>query len=217
MSLRLAALCGLLAPVAFTVGWVAGVVAQPDAYDLVNDAVSDLGALTADQAWIYNRISGNLTGLLVVALACGLWKARRSGLEGKAGVIALAVMGVSQFFDGWFRLDCRGIDAGCDNGGTSWHAVAHQVESLVTLSGMFVSVFALAYAFTRSERWRDLRVPTLIAGFTSLTTIVGLMFVGGGIAARVGVTVWFAWVALVSYRLLTIARDDARSAAQVSP
>src|SRR5687767_8560295 len=128
MLLRLSALCGLLAPITFTVGWVAGVVAQPDNYNIVSDAVSDLGALTADQAWIYNRIGANLTGLLVVALAYGLWRARRSGLVGKVGVIALAVMGVGQFFDGWFRLDCRGIDAGCHNGGTSWHAVAHQVE-----------------------------------------------------------------------------------------
>jgi hypothetical protein len=145
--LRLCALCGLLSPITFVVGWAVGGVAQPDAYSLVNDQVSDLGALTADQAWIYNQIGANLTGLLVAALAYGLWRAGSSRPAGKVGVTALAVMGVSQFFDGWLRLDCRAIDAGCSTGGTSWHAIAHQVESLITVSALLVAVFALARAF----------------------------------------------------------------------
>lgn len=212
--LRLCALCGLLSPITFVVGWAVGGVAQSDAYSVVDDQVSDLGALTADQAWIYNQIGANLTGILVAALACGLWRAGSSRPAGKAGVIALAVTGVGQFFDGWFRLDCRAIDAGCGAGGISWHAVAHQIESPLTVSGLFVSVFALARAFKKSEQWQDLRIPTLIAGFVAAggilggTMFTGMEFVGGGLAVRVGLTVWFAWVGLVSYRLLRIAQKD---------
>ena len=102
---------------AFVIGWAAGGLAQPDAYSLVDDSVSDLGALSADQAWIYNQVGANLTGLLVAALAYGLWKAGIPGFSGRIGVIALAVMGIGQFFDGWFRLDCRAIDAGCSRRG----------------------------------------------------------------------------------------------------
>jgi hypothetical protein len=33
------------------------------------------------------------------------------------------------------------------------------------------------------------------------------LVVVGGLAVRLGLAVWFAWVALVSYRLLRIARE----------
>jgi hypothetical protein len=215
--LRLCAICGLLSPIAFVVGWAAGGLAQPDAYSLVDDSVSDLGALTADQAWIYNQVGANLTGLLVATLAYGLWRAGISGLSGRVGVIALAVMGVGQFFDGWFRLECRAIDAGCSGGGTGWQVAAHEIESLFTVLGLLVSVFALARAFKKSERWHDLRAPTLIAGFGTIAAFIGLLFVGGGLAVRLGLAVWFAWVALVSYRLLRIAQEQARSGDAIKP
>lgn len=207
MPLRLCAICGLLSPIAFVIGWVAGGLAQPEAYSLVNDSVSDLGAVTADQAWIYSQIGANLTGLLVAALAYGLWKAGISGLSGRIGVAALAVMGIGQFFDGWFRLECRAIDAGCSEGGTGWQVAAHEIESLFTVLGLLVSVFALARAFKKAERWRDLRTPTLIAGFATVAIIIGLLSVGGALAVRLGLCGWFTWVALVSYRLLRIARE----------
>ncbi len=211
--LRWCARAGLLAPVTFVVGWLAGGVAQPDALSLLDGQVSDLGALTADQAWIYNQIGANLTGLLVAALACGLWRAGSSRTAGRVGVFALALTGVGVFFDGWLRLDCRAIDADCSAGGTSWHATAHQIESPITVLAMVVAVFAAARAFGKSEHWQDLRTPTLIAGFASVggilggTVLTGLELAGGGLAARAGLTVWFAWLALVSYRLLRIARE----------
>ena len=128
-------------------------------------------------------------------------------------------MGLGQFFDGWFRLDCRAIDAGCAGGGTGWQVAAHEIESLVTVLGLLVSVFALARSFKEAERWHDLRRPSLIAGFATIAVFIGLLFVGGGLAVRLGLAVWFAWVALVSYRLLRIAGEQdepgeaARSAA----
>ena len=207
MSLRVSAICGLLSPLAFIIGWAAGGLAQPDAYSLVDDSVSDLGAMTADQAWIYNQLGANLTGLLVAALAYGLWRVGIPGRSGRIGVIALAVMGIGQFFDGWFRLECRAIDAGCISGGTGWQVVAHEIESLFTVLGLLVSVFALARAFKTAERWRDLRTPTLIAGFATVAVFIGLLLVGGGLAVRLGLGVWFAWVALVSYRLLQVAGE----------
>ncbi|NGN95752.1 DUF998 domain-containing protein [Nocardioides sp. KC13] len=205
--LRLSALCGLFAPIVFTAAWVVGGIVQPDAYSVVDDAISDLGARTADHAWIYNQIGANLTGLLVMALAFGLWRARPPGVAGGLGVIALAVVGAGVFLDGWLRLDCRSLDAGCDNGGSSGLAVAHQIESLVTVLGLLVSVFALAYAFGRGERWRDLRTPTLIAGIATVAAFIGLSFVGLGLGPRVGLTVWFAWLALVSRHLMRTTRE----------
>ena len=75
MPLRAAGVCGFLALVTSTLGWVVGGLAQPGAYSAADDDVSDLGALTASSAWIYNQIGANLTGLLVMTLALGLWRA----------------------------------------------------------------------------------------------------------------------------------------------
>ena len=44
------------------IGWIAGGLAQPDAYSVARDDISDLGAVTASSSWIYNRIGTNLTG-----------------------------------------------------------------------------------------------------------------------------------------------------------
>jgi hypothetical protein len=197
-----------LAPVAFTVAWLLGGLAQPDAYSTIDDSISDLGSLTADRPWLYNQIGANLTGLLVVGLALGLWSTVPHRLSGKVGVIALGVMGVGQFFDGLFRLDCQGIDAGCSEASLSWQANAHEIESLFTVLGLLVSVFALARAFKNAQDWH---------GFATIGVFVGLLFVGGGLAVLGALSVWFAWLALVSYRLLTIAREMEPSATGLAP
>jgi hypothetical protein len=84
MALRWCAWSGLLAPVAFTFAWLAGGLAQPDAYSMIDHSVSDLGALTADSPWLYNQIGANLTGLLVVALAAGLWQTVPPRISGRS-------------------------------------------------------------------------------------------------------------------------------------
>jgi hypothetical membrane protein len=85
MTLRAAAICGLLASVTFVAGLLFGDLAQPDAFSPANDDISDIGAQTADQAWIYNQIAANLTGLLIFAfaLASGV-RSDPAGLRGSA-------------------------------------------------------------------------------------------------------------------------------------
>jgi hypothetical membrane protein len=115
MLVRAAGICGVLAFVTVNVGWIAGGLAQPASYSSARDDISDLGATTASSAWIYNRIGANVTGLLVVALAVGLWRALSPDLLGRLGAGVLVVAGAGAFVDGFFRLDRRGIDAGCTN------------------------------------------------------------------------------------------------------
>ena len=64
MPLRLAAILGLAAPLTFVAGILLGDLAQPDAFSPANDDISDLGAVTASSAWLYNQVAANLTGLL---------------------------------------------------------------------------------------------------------------------------------------------------------
>src|SRR4051794_14046299 len=112
---RIAGICGLAAFVTGNIGWIAGGFAQPSAYSVANDDTSDLGAVTADSAWIYNQIGANLTGLLVIVLALGLWRALSPNVLGRLGAGAMLVAGAGVLLDGVFRLDCRGIDTGCTN------------------------------------------------------------------------------------------------------
>jgi hypothetical membrane protein len=209
--------CGLLAPVAFTVGWLLGGLAQPPAFSVLRHDVSDLGALTADRPWLYNQIGANLTGLLVLGLALGLWRVLPNQLWAHVGVAALAVSGAGQFLDGFLRLDCREIDAGCDDRTVSWHGLSHGIETVVTLASVLVAMFALAKAFERTERWADLRTPSFIAGVGAAVTLFGLLPVGSGLAVLVASTIYFAWVALVAYRLLIVARVDAETAYRDEP
>src|SRR5207247_5608471 len=146
VPLRAAAICGLLAPITFIVGWLIGGLAQPAEYSVVDHDVSDLGALTAGKPWLYNQLGSNLTGLLLFVLALGLWKTVGTSRSARIGVIAFGVFAVGTFLDGLFRLDCRKIDEGCDRT-SSWHAAAHLVGPVLQVLGIFVAVFAL--------RWRS--------------------------------------------------------------
>ena len=206
MPLRAAAICGLLAPVTFVVGLLLGDLAQPDEFSPADDNISDLGAKTADHAWLYNQIAANLNGLLIVALALGLWRALGSGWPARLGVLGLAVLGVTRFLEGFLRLDCRGMDEGCEN--TSWQADGHGIESGIASALFFLVPLALAFAFRRLPQWRDLWLPTLLA--TPVVVAVSVVFsvIGDGAAVRAASVTWFLWLGLVAWRLLRIADAD---------
>ena len=216
MPLRAAAICGLLAPVTFIVGLVLGDLAQPDAFSPGNDNISDLGAQTADLAWIYNQIAANLNGLLIVAFALGLWPALGSGWLARLGVLGLAVIGVTRFLEGFLRLDCRGIDEGCEN--TSWQADGHRFESGIASALFFLVPLLLAFAFRRLPQWRDLWLPTLLVVPVVVAVSIPFSLIGDGAAVRAASITWFLWLGLLAWRLLRLADDTTvRPAADLTP
>lgn len=200
MLLRAAGVCGLLALVTSTLGWVAGGLAQSDAYSSADDDVSDLGALTASSAWIYNQIGANLTGLLVMTLALGLWQALSPDLLGRIGAGAVFVVGLGVLLDGLFRLDCQGIDSGCVN--DSWHADAHKMESRFTVAAFFLAPLVLAFAFRRIPGWRHAWLPTLLEIPAGIVVGIAFSVLGDGAAVRADTFVWFLWAAYLGVLLL---------------
>jgi hypothetical membrane protein len=64
------AICGLLAGPVLFLGTLAGALAQPDEFSIVNHASSDLGAMTAHSAWLSN-VGSNLAGFLLFVFAIG--------------------------------------------------------------------------------------------------------------------------------------------------
>jgi Protein of unknown function (DUF998) len=203
--LRAAGVCGLLASVTFDVGLVAGDLAQPDAFSPANDDVSDLGAQTANSAWLYNQVAANLNGLLIIGFALGLWRALGSGWLARVGVLALLGLGVGRFLEGFLRLDCRGMDAGCEN--DSWQSTGHGIESGISAALFFLAPPLLALAFRRLPAWRDLWLPTLLAVPVIVAASVLFSIVGDGAATRAASIVWFLWLALVAFRLFRSAES----------
>jgi Protein of unknown function (DUF998) len=176
-----------------------------DEFSPADDDISDIGAKTADQAWLYNQIGANLNGLLIVAFASGLWRALGSGLLARLGGLALALVGVTRFLEGFLRLDCRGIDEGCEN--TSWQADAHGIESGIAAALFFLVPPVLAFAFRRLPEWRDLWLPTLLAVPIVVAASVVFSVIGDGAAVRAASITWFLWLGLLAWRLLRIADD----------
>lgn len=204
MRSRLAAICGLLVPVVFTLGWIVGGFAQPASYDWMRHDISDLGAITADQPWIYNQIGANLTGILLFVFAVALWRELGSSRTARVGVGLLAIAGIGQFMDGFLRLDCRALDPGCAQQPASWHALAHVVESLVTVLSLAVAPFLLAWAFLHVPAWADLSRPTLLFGIGAIVALIGLTILAQGIGPRAAATIWFVWVGVLAYRQLRL-------------
>lgn len=202
MPLRLAGVCGLLVPVTFIFGLVLGDLVQPEAFSPADDDISDLGALTATHPWLYNQVSSNLAGILLLAVALGLWRALGPGTLARLGVAAFAVVGLGRFLEGFLRLDCQGIDVSCDN--TSWHADAHRVESGISAAATVLAPFILAFAFRRLPEWRRLWIPTLLAIPVSIAVGVIISLLGDGASQRAMSIVWTLWVGLVGYWLLRV-------------
>jgi len=211
MPARLAAILGLAAPVTFVAGIVLGDLAQPDAFSPANDDISDLGALTASSPWLYNQVAANLTGLLVLGLALGLWGALGSGLLSRLGVLGLAVVGIGMRLDGLFRLDCQGIDRRCDN--TSWHSSIHRIESGSTAAALLLTPLVLAFAFRRLPEWRAIWLPTLLATPVVIVLSIPFSALGDGASGRAGSFIWFLWVAFVAFHLLELSSKARRDVA----
>lgn len=213
VALRIAAICGLLASVTFVVGVLLGDLAQPDGFSPANDDISDLGASTADYAWIYNQIAANINGLLIIAFALGLWRAVGPSWLARLGVLGLVLIGMTRFVEGFLRLDCRGMDDACTN--TSWQADGHKIESGVASALLFLVPVLLAFAFRRVPEWRRLWLPTLL--LVPVIVIVSIPFsaIGDGAAVRAASVTWFLWLGLLAWRLLRIADADVVGAAAV--
>jgi hypothetical protein len=119
---------------------------------------------------------------------------------GPVGAGALVVAGVGLFFDGIFRLDCRDIDAGCQN--DSWHAEAHRMEGRVSIAAVIAAPIVLAFGLRRLPAWRVTWLPTLAAVPASI--LMGVLFstVGDAAGTRATSLTWALWLALVAFQLL---------------
>jgi hypothetical membrane protein len=211
------AACGLLAGPVLLVAMGAAVLAQPDEFSLVDHENSDLGAVTADSPWIANQLGSNLPGLLLLVFAVGLWRSLGSRRAARIGSVLVGVAGVGIFLSGFFRIDCRHIDSGCDPN-SSWHAVAHNANGGITVIALVLAPFILARGLKFIPEWRTLWIPTLVFGVATIAAAVLGGAIGDGVASLLGVLVWFVWITILAARMLRLSRaTDPAVAVPASP
>jgi hypothetical membrane protein len=144
------AACGLIGAILFPLTCLLAGLAEPH-YSFVDNATSDLGALTAHHATPYN-LALSFSGVLTVAFMFALFRfLPRAGLA-IAGTLCVGVFGVGQFIDGLAREDCSvSVSAACraasDHGRLSTHHQVHDLESLVTFSALLLAPLLLGLFF----------------------------------------------------------------------
>ena len=171
----------------FVAGFVAAGVAQPRAYSVRDDDISDLGALTAHHPWL--ELGPSLVaGVVTIAFALLVL----GPLVGGAGpwLLALSLMGLDNVTDPFFRLDCGRDVAGCTESmrAGSWHADVHEVVGLLSALATAVAFVVLARRFRGRPGWHDLAVPSYLfaAAFTTGLTAYATLAEhrGGGLMQR---------------------------------
>jgi hypothetical protein len=215
---RAGALAGLAGAVVVTVGWIVGGLAQGGGYDWASQEISDLGALTARHAWVWN-LADSLFGVLTCVFAAGLLGLVGGSRAGRIGAALIGVVGVGSVIDGLLREDCPlSTSKACQrlqNGpGLSWHQYAHDVESVIVAAATVAAPLVLARVFRAAGGPDSLRTWSLGAGVAialSYAVYVGRYGdPGGGIAQRLALTAFLLWIAVVSIWMLRSA--GARSA-----
>lgn len=200
----MSAFCGMLAgPVLLGASWVA-TAAQPDEFSWIDHPTSDLGADTADAAWVSNQLVSNVPGLLVLAFAIGLWNMLGRHRSARIGTALVGAVGVCIVLTGVLTLDCREIDTRCEN--ASWRATGHITVAGLTGLALVASPFVVARALRFTDAWNDLRVPSLTFGVLTVVGSAGGSAVGAGLGSYVAVIIWFAWITVLSVRMLHLAR-----------
>jgi len=208
---RIGALAGIGAALVMTCGWILAEQLQGGEYDWVSQEISDLGALTARHAWVWN-LADSLSGVLLAIFAIGLFPVVRSERAGRIGAILIGVVGVGSVIDGFVREDCPlSTSQACqrlqDGPGLSWHHLAHDIESVLVFAAMLAAPFFLAKALRRIEALRGLRPCALATGYGQLAITAAYVPLygnaGGGIAQRLLLTAFMAWIAILSIALLS--------------
>jgi len=203
----------IAAQVVFTAGWLLGDALQDAPYSPARDPISDLGALTAQHAWVI-LVAQGVAGVLTIAFAIGALRPALAvagrGTPLGAWLVAGSILGLDNLSDAFFRLDCQAADPGCAAVAiASWHAEIHDVAAVVGVALAAGAPFALAHRMRLAAAWRDRAGPTVVFGL--LFALVAAAYValtgadGDGYAQRALWVVASLGVVLLALRVRVLA------------
>jgi hypothetical membrane protein len=219
------AVSGIAGQLVLTSGWIVAGALQPQSYSRMRQEISDLGALTATHAWVWN-LADSLSGLLTALFAVGLFAALAGQHGARVGAVLIGLVGIGDLLDGLLREDCPlSTSASCralrDGSGLSWHHHAHDVESVLVGIAAVAAPFALAYGLRRSRGWQALVPYTRVAAVAILAAI-GVYLAryghpGAGIAQRAFALAVATWIATLALQLWAFARKPVRTEVRLAP
>jgi hypothetical protein len=205
---------GVAGVVVFDLGWLFAEAVQTGGYSVGRHDVSDLGALTAQHAWVV-LITGGISGVLTIAFAIGGLRpalripGRRDALG--AWLLAASLMGLDNVSDAFFRLDCRAADPGCSSAVAmgSWHGTVHAVVGVIAAVATMGALFTLPPRMRRIGAWQDLARPMLATAWVFTALLVAYVAregrAGGGLLQRVLIVILSVVVIVLALRVRRLA------------
>lgn len=205
---RVLALCGAVAPIAYTGGAVAAGAGFPG-YSHMKQFVSELGATGAPTAFLMNA-AFLLFGILTAVFALGLHRRIQSEPGDWLGIALIIGYGLS-----YIALAFAPCDPGCRGAPGSLHHRAHFLLSDAILFLAIAGPLVLYSRLRRDSQWTD--VAWLVAGATlaawALFTIP-VPGLAGPLKQRLWLLLIFVWIETLALRLLHLSKkDSSRSAA----
>ncbi len=168
----------------FTIGWITAGLLQGDGYSIAHHDISDMGAKTAPNPWMYMLPTG-ITGIVTIWFSIGALRPvlKISGIRRPIGAwfLALSLMGLDNFSDMFFQLDCRAIDPGCTQevAAASVQGKLHIIVALVSVLFTVIAPFVLSRHMRNLDGWKDLKSKTIIFGIFFLVALIGYIITDG--------------------------------------
>jgi len=198
---RLLALCGMTAPVLMLILWTVASLMRPG-YDQLSQYGSELGA--GPNATIMNA-NFVVTGLLIIALAKGLFANIRGVRWTQIGSILLGVFGAGEVAGGFFPCD-----PGCPITAQSVFQLTHNVDAVIAFVAIALAPFLFSLGLNSDDRWKSYRSYSLVTWLLAIGLFLvfaasSLGYLGFvGLFQRLFLAVTFLWIEVVAIQLLRI-------------
>ena len=198
---RFFALCGIVAPILFTILVIVESLLRPGYSQIFND-VSDLGIGPYS---IIQNINFIIFGLLSIGFAMGLG-ANLSHRAGKATKWLVVVFGVCIILAG-VTLFSVGADVTYAK-----DVIAHGLVSAIAFLVIIVAQFTAWHALRNSENstWGSYRIFSLIMGLMSIFTLLLLSYTQfspyHGATERLFIAMWMIWIEVTGIKLYSLTK-----------
>ena len=196
---RFLAICGIIAPIIFTIILMIASLLRLDYNHLIN-FVSELGAVGAPYA-IIQRINFVFTGILIVAFTFGLHQGIDVGKGSFIGPLLVAIFGLSSVMSGIFSTDT--IQPG------SFSDIMHSMSSAIGSVAAIIAFFIISERLEKDILWRPYRFFSIaIAIVAIIVSVAGVGILGAvgtpGLGQRLFMAVLFLWIEVMAIRLYQI-------------
>lgn len=200
-GLRLAAACGIVAPISFTTVVIVLGAIQPG-YSHMSQAISELGGVGAPNATIQN-INFVVTGLLMLPFAFGLDRGASGGKGSKVGPSLVAVNALAFIAAGF--LQC---DAGCQF--VTPMGISHDLTGLAGFIAIGAAALILPRRLQTDARWQSYRSFSVVSGVGIIVFLAAFLSSGFFIPAYRGafeillVGTLLLWIEVMAIRLFQV-------------